>query len=190
MNLAPKYSPYEPKKPRRIPFETFYKKYEKGWKGYKYEWNDGIIEKTTAMKLKEIHVVNNLQKRFFELDLNTKGMLSSETEVWTSKIQWRKPDIAYFSNEQIKIGAEGENTIPLFVIEVLSTFDPINIVTNKLIEYFKAGVQTVWHIFPEQKLIYVFTSVKNITVCEGEDICSATPALPEFNIMAQDIFKK
>jgi Uma2 family endonuclease len=189
MNVAPKYSPYEPKKPRRMSFDTFYKKYEKGWNGYKYEWNDGFIEKTTAMKQKESYIVDNLLERLFELGLNKQGKLLQETEVWTSKIQWRKPDIAFYTKDQIKLGAAGENTIPSFVIEVLSTFDPINIVTNKVIEYFKAGVEVVWHVFPEQQLIYIFTSPKLITVCEGDDICSANPALPQYTIIAKDIFK-
>jgi Uma2 family endonuclease len=194
MNLAPSISPYQPKKPQRMPFETFLKKYQKGWNGFKYEWNEGIVEKTTAMKQNELYIVDNLQERLFQLHLNKQGLLSQETEVWTSKVKWRKPDIAFFTKEQIQLSAASQNNshnnIPPFVIEVISTFDPINIVTNKVIEYFKAGVEVVWHIFPEQQMVYIFTSPKHITVCEGDDICSASPALPDFEIMAKDIFKQ
>ena len=190
MTIAPLTSPYEPKKPQHIPFEAFLKKYGKGSIGYKYEWNAGIVEKTTSMKQNELYIVNNLQERLYMLHLNKRGLLSQETEVWTSKTQWRKPDIAYFSKEQIQTSAANQNNIPPFVIEVISTFDPINIVTNKVIEYFKAGVEVVWHIFPEQQMVYIFTSPKLITVCEGDDICSAAPALPDFQMAAKDIFKQ
>jgi Uma2 family endonuclease len=194
MNLAPSTSPYQPKKLPRVPFETFLKKYQKGANGYKYEWNEGIVEKTTAMKQNELYIVDNLQERLFQLRLNKQGLLSQETEVWTSKVKWRKPDIAFFTKEQIQLSAvslnNSHNNIPPFVIEVISTFDPINIVTNKVIEYFKAGVEVVWHIFPEQQMVYIFTSPKLITVCEGDDICTASPALPDFQIAAKDIFKQ
>lgn len=190
MNLATLNSPFQPKKTRRMTFEAFYKKYEKGFNGYKYEWNNGIIEKTTAMKQNELYIVINLQERFLMLGLNKQGFLSQETEVYTSSTQWRKPDVAYFTKEQIKQAAQNTNTIPSFIIEVLSTHDPINTVTNKVLEYFKAGVQVVWHIFPEQEMVYIFTSPKHITVCEGDDICSASPALPAFEIIAKDIFKR
>jgi Uma2 family endonuclease len=188
MNVASKISPYEPKKPRIVPFDTFYKKYQRGWNGYKLEWNNGIIEKTTAMKQNELFIVRNLSNVFLTTQAAAEGgWLSSEIEVWTTKVQWRKPDVAYFTKTQIQSGSN--NNIPSFVIEVISTFDPINVVTNKVIEYFKAGVQVVWHIFPEQQMVYIFTSPKNIVVCEGVDICSANPALPDFQIAAQDIFK-
>jgi Uma2 family endonuclease len=190
MNVASQRSPFEPKKPRRVPFETFIKKYEKGWNGYKYEWNDGIIEKTIAMKQNELYIIRNLTLLFMTTQASQNGgWLMPEVEVWTSTTQWRKPDIAFFTKEQIRAGENNQNSIPPFVIEVLSTFDPINIVTNKLIEYFKAGVQVVWHIFPEQQMVYVFTSPKHVTICEGEDICSAAPALPDFTIAARDIFR-
>lgn len=189
MNLAPSISPYQPKKPQRMPFETFLKKYQKGWNGFKYEWNNGIIEKTSAMKQNELYIVKNLSKIFLTTQAAIEGgWLSSEIEVWTTNVQWRKPDLAFFTEAQIM--SRTNNNIPPFVIEVISTFDPINIVTNKVIEYFKAGVEVVWHIFPEQQMVYIFTSPKLITVCEGDDICSAAPALPDFQIAAKDIFKQ
>jgi Uma2 family endonuclease len=143
------------------------------------------------MKQNELYIIRNLSKVFLTTVAALEGgWLTSEMEVWTSTTQWRKPDIAYFSNEQILTSASNQQNIPPFVIEVISTFDPINIVTNKVIEYFKAGVEVVWHIFPEQQMVYIFTSPKHITVCEGEDICSASPALPDFEIAAKDIFKQ
>lgn len=189
MNLATANSPFQPKKTRRMTFETFYKKYAKGLNGYKYEWNNGIIEKTTAMKQKELRIIRNLSKAFSTTQAaKDDGVFNSEIEVYTTSTQWRKPDMAFFTNEQINQAEQDINTIPSFVVEVISTHDPINIVTNKVLEYFKAGVQVVWHVFPEQQMVYIFTSPKHITVCEGDDICSASPALPDFEIAAKDIF--
>ena len=61
-------------------------------------------------------------------------------------------------------------------------------VNQKLKEYFDAGVQVVWHIFPQQQLVYVYKSVKNVFIASDDDMCTAQPALPDFSIKAKDIF--
>ena len=186
--LSPPIVAQSPKPPRRISIEKFLEKYRKGKNGFKYEWNNGIIEKTTATRQNELYIIQNLLELFFLLKPRPSGILSSEIETWTTDVQWRKPDMAYFTQAQIRLGKTNVKTIPPFVIEVISQFDPINIVNDKVIEYFNAGVEIVWHIFPNQKMVYVFTSVKHITVCTGDDICSADPALPDYKISVNDIF--
>jgi Uma2 family endonuclease len=177
------------KPPRRISIEKFLEKYRKGRNGYKYEWNNGIIEKTIATNQNELYISQNLMEFFFGLQPRPSGILSQEIETWTTEVQWRKPDLAYFTQAQIRLGRNNVNTVPSFVIEVISQYDPINTVNDKVIEYFNAGVKVVWHIFPSQKMVYVFTSIKNITVCMGEDICSAELAITGYSLSVNDIFK-
>ena len=176
------------KQPRRISIEKFLEKYRKGTNGFKYQWNNGIIEKTIAMKQNELYISQNLMEFFFLLRPRPSGILSQEIETWTTAVQWRKPDLAYFTQAQIRLGADNINTVPPFVVEVISQFDPINTVNDKVIEYFNAGVKVVWHIFPNQRMVYVFTSIKNITVCMGDDICSAEAAIPDYRMSVNDIF--
>lgn len=45
MNIAIASSPFQPKKIKKVSFEVFYKKYGQGTPGFKYEWNNGFIEK-------------------------------------------------------------------------------------------------------------------------------------------------
>ena len=176
------------KQPQRISIEKFLEKYRKGKNGFKYEWNNGIIEKTTAMKQNELYISQNLMEFFFLLQPRPSGILSQEIETWTTDSQWRKPDLAYFTQAQIRLGAGNINTVPPFVVEVISQHDPINTVNKKLIEYFNAGVKIVWHIFPDNRMVYVFTSIKNITVCMGDDICSAEAAIAGYQMSVNDIF--
>ena len=176
------------KQPRRISIEKFLEKYRKGKNGFKYEWNNGIIEKTTAMKQNEIFIIENLQEFFFLIRPRPDGFLTSEIETWTTDEQWRKPDLAFFTRDQIRVGDKNNKAVPPFVIEVISQYDPINTVNKKLIEYFNAGVKIVWHIFPDDRMIYVFTSIKNITVCMGDDICSAEAAIAGYQMSVNDIF--
>lgn len=106
-------------------------------------------------------------------------------------IQMRRPDIAYFTREQIRLGrVNKEDVIPEFVIEVISTNDQILQVRKKLNEYFKNGVKVVWLVYPNEQEVEVFTSYKQVKICTGDDICSASPVLPDFEISVSDIFKE
>ncbi len=174
-----------------ISLEVFLEKYRKGGEdGMKWEWNNGVIEKTTAMKLKEQYIVRNLTRRFHTTAAyESSGELVFELETWTTPVKWRRPDGAYLTNQQIVDGANGIESMPSFVIEVISKNDDINIVVNKVDEYFAAGVQVIWHIFPEQKIVHIYRSLDMIEVCRGEKICSAAPVLPDFELKVVDIFK-
>lgn len=106
-----------------------------------------------------------------------------------SQIQMRRPDLAYFSNEQINNSlTSNEEPIPAFALEVISPSDDAEDVEKKVGEYFKAGVQVVWNIYPENQVVYVYTSRKNATICLEDDVCSATPVLPDFAISVKALF--
>ncbi len=184
-------APYKEKKPRKISIQTFLEKYRKGGPGVKYEFNNGIIEKTETMKLKENFIIQNLRTVFTETPAyKNRGSLECELEVWTSKTQWRKPDMAYITLEQTRAAADGAEPMPEFVIEVISKNDEVNVVKGKVYEYFKAGVKILWHIFPDFNRVEIYRSPDDIEVCSGEKVCSAEPVVEGFKIVAKAIFKK
>lgn len=156
--------------------------------GYKYEWNDGELIRFSGMKKKEYYIFDLLNLMFIEKGLYKKGSLISEPDVMLTGIQMRRPDIAYFTREQIYEGHRGEDVIPEFVVELISANDDIEKVEEKLIEYYKAGVKVVWHVMPINKRVYVYTSSKTVKICEGEDVCSAEPILQDFEISAEKLF--
>lgn len=177
-------------KPRPISFEAFYKKYATRVDGFKYEWNNGFIEKSDAMRQEELYIVENLTDFFYTIKPLVGGILTTEIETWTSDIKWRKPDMAYFTKSQIAIASEKINTIPPFVIEFVSKNDDINDVLDKNLEYFRAGVQVVWWLFPKQKQVHVYTSRRDVVICENNMYCSAEAAVPYFSLTVDAIFKK
>jgi Uma2 family endonuclease len=157
--------------------------------GFKYEWNDGEIIKFAGMNKKQIFIFTVLNKLFAKKGYLENGALIPESDVQLSGIQMRRPDIAYFTDEQAYKGREGIDVIPEFAIEVISDSDIMINVENKLIEYFKAGVKVVWHIIPAQEVVYVYTSRSDVKICFDKDICSAKPVLEDFEISVEDIFK-
>jgi Uma2 family endonuclease len=156
--------------------------------GYKYEWNDGEIIQFTGMKKEQLYIYDLLLDLFFEKGYKTLGTLVAEQEVMITGIQMRRPDIAYFSKEQIKRSRNSENVIPEFVIEIISNNDQINQLEKKITEYFKAGVKVIWNIIPEQEVVYVYTSRRDVKICLENDICSAKPVLPDFEINVSTLF--
>jgi Uma2 family endonuclease len=178
------------KRVKRMTLEQFWNKYSDREDGFKYEFNNGIVEKTTRkMKIKELYIVNNIRRAFTQTSAYQKGDgLFDEVEIETLPEQGRRPDMAYMTKTQLN---KGDNrSLPTFVIEVISDTDGINRVNNKLEEYFQAGILVVWHIFPQQQLIYAYNSPIDVKICRGNMICSAVPAVEDFQMTATAIFQK
>ena len=169
--------------------ERFRVQYRKREDGFKYEWNNGIIEKTpTTMSRAQFYIFLNLNRLFCLTNASKEGGgLGQELEVLTSPTQIRKPDIAYLSYQE---AIDEEEPIPKFVIEIISSSDNINRVNIKVEEYLKAGVQIIWHIFPSSKTVHIYQTPNNMTICKDGDICSAEPVILGFVISVNDIFKR
>jgi Uma2 family endonuclease len=150
--------------------------------GYKYEWNDGELIKFTGMNKLQVKVYDILNTLFIKKGFWETATFVSEYDVQLTGIQMRRPDIAYLTKEQIEAADKGTDVIPEFVIEIISGNDNINKVEEKIGEYYKAGVKVVWLIFPENKSVHIYTSRRNVKICIENDICSAAPVLPEFEI--------
>jgi Uma2 family endonuclease len=182
------------KKPALISWEAFQKKYLTREDGYKYEWVKGEVEKTKRSRDKsQLYILNNLMEFFLHLRLAGKvtGHLVAEPDLFFPDVH-RRPDVAWLTTEQMYKMSDGTNDIPAFVIEVISTHDQSIRVEKKMNNYRNAGVQVVWQIFPELKTVHVYSGPRldSMTVCTGEQICSAASALPDFAMPVSEIFRK
>lgn len=75
--------------------------------GFKYEWNDGEIIRSSGMKKKQYFIYGILNRLFVERGYYEKGMLMAEPDVMLTPIQMRRPDIAYFTYVQAERGRKG-----------------------------------------------------------------------------------
>ena len=178
----------------RISWNEFQNKYLTREDDYKYEWLNGEIEKTKrTMDFTQLFILRNLLKVFRQLLLSERcdGELMSEGDMFFVK-NHRRPDIFYLTDAQIARTAYGENQVPEFVIEVISSTDQMNVVHRKMQNYRAAGVKVVWHVFPKIEEIHIYTgnNLDTMTVCRGGKLCSADPALPDFVLSAHDVFTK
>ena len=81
----------ESKTARRISLKTFLRDYSDKEDGYKYEWNDGIIEKTNSMNQEQTAIYLLLSRLFCQTEaFQNGGGLTAETDMRTLKKQLRK----------------------------------------------------------------------------------------------------
>lgn len=154
--------------------------------GFKYEWNDGELIRFSGMKGKHLKLIKKLNRLFLTTQAHKDGgELICEQDVMLNGMQLRRPDIAYFSREQIE---SGEEVVPEFCIEVISRHDKITEVDRKLEEYFNSNVRVVWLIFIERKVVWIHTRVEHIK-CKADQICSASPILKDFKISVNDLLQ-
>jgi Uma2 family endonuclease len=156
--------------------------------GFKYEWNNGVIEKSPKIiTFENLFIVERLTNFFHSLkpQLASGGMLFTEPESMTSATQLRIPDMAYYTAKQIKDAAAGKTpSVPEFIIKFVSDNDVHQKVLKKLDEYFNAGARVIWLVVPQVKVVYVYTSPIDVFICKGERVCSAEPVIPGFKTSA------
>ena len=180
------------KHPKLVSLTTFFSKYAHTEDGFKYEYNNGIVEKTPRIiTKKQWYIVHNLERHFSSTKAFQKGdALFKEPEIWTSETQVRAPDLAYLTSKQIYRESSDDKTMTPFIIEVISPTDRQYKVLEKLNEYFVAGLQVCWLVLPDLGQVYVYISPTQVTICHGDMICYAGDTLSDFKITAADIFRK
>jgi Uma2 family endonuclease len=177
--------------PKRISWDDFKADYLEREDNFKYEWVNGAVEKTPRnMDRKQFYIVQNLLDFFGQLKYSGKitGSLMPEGDTFFGE-NHRRPDVAYYTDEQIEAAADDDTAEPQFVIEIISTTDQMNRVHKKMRDYRASNIPVVWHIFPELHEIHVFHGRKS-QIYIGEDICSAAPVLTEFELSVNAVFKR
>ncbi len=191
MSTATATEPLKPANPRTISLQRFLERYSSREEPYKYEWNKGVVEKKPrTMNRDQFFIFRNLLEFFLKTTAyHHQGLLMSEVDMYLPAAErTRRADIAYLSGEQMRLSRSGEPTVCAFVIEVVSKKDQINDLEDKILQYFANGVQVLWVIVPHSKKVEVYRSPKDMTICFGDDRCSAAPVLPDFELSVNELF--
>ena len=187
--------PGQAKPPRRITWSEFEKRYLSREDGYKYEWVNGMVEKTAyTMNPSQLYIQRNLTAIFRQLHTagTVDGELLAEPDLLFFPEVHRRPDFAWLTNQQIDhLAQPGAIEIPAFVIEVVSNRDAVLKLVDKMRHYRTAGVQVVWLIYPAQQEVHVYggPELEQMVVRTGDKLCSAAPVLPAFSFPVGDIFR-
>jgi Uma2 family endonuclease len=106
----------------------------------------------------------------------------------------RRPDVAFVSyqrwpkNRKMGPGNAWE-VIPELATEVISPTNSAAEVAIKINEYFRAGVQLVWVVYPILGQVYVYTAATQVHILERQDELDGGNALPGFRLPVAALFE-
>lgn len=175
-----------------ISIEDFEQTYDHLEDEFTYEWVDGRTMKTIKeMNSEQFLIQSNLIDFLAKIKAKNpkiKGQLISEGDNFFNGNR-RRPDMAYYTNEQLKASFNGEKTVPEFVIEIASRWDTWHYYMSKREDYLKAGVKVFWVISPLHKNVVIYKKDNSIQHLQDADLCSAASVIDGFSISVDDLFK-
>ncbi len=174
----------------KISWEEFQERYLSREDQFKYEWVNGeVLQIKRDMHSKQFFIQNILIELLYSLkaeDADNNWQLIAEGDAFFDN-NHRRPDIAFYTLEQIQIARTGQNVVPKFVIEVISSNDQMQLVHQKMEDYYAAEVDVVWHVLPKVEQVHVYNGRK-MEVKKGNEICSANQIITGFELSVNDIF--
>jgi len=106
----------------------------------------------------------------------------------------RRPDVAFVSyqrwprDRQIPREEDAWPVVPNAAIEVVSKNNKANEIATKVDEYFRAGVELVWVIWPKLEKVYVYTTARDIHILSRTDELDGGNVLPGFRLAVANLF--
>ena len=157
---------------------------------YKYEWVDGVLEPSDyMMKNTERGIVKRIRNAFYQTEAFAQGgELFAETHVFVTEDRIRIPDLSFFDSAQISASEQGTFPVPAWAIEIISPNETGFKIERKALEYMNVGVQVLWQLYPDLRMVQVRTSANNTQIYFEENECSAAPALPDMKIKVRGLF--
>lgn len=154
-----------------------------------YEFVRGRIIRKNEMKQLEASIIKFLTRLFITTSAFQRGdELFQEMDAYIDETRKRRPDLVYFTTDQIQEMKVGEHITTQFAIEILSDSESHQDVLDKIQDYFDGGAQLVWYIVQKQQKIYAYTSPDDLKAYKGADVISAAPVLPDFQFVVADLF--
>jgi Uma2 family endonuclease len=108
--------------------------------------------------------------------------------------QNRRPDVAFVSFQRWPKGrrqpleADAWSVVPNLGIEIVSPHNYVEELLEKIADYFRAGVEQVWVVYPRLQLVHVYESWTRIHVRTDKDELEGGTILPGFRLAVSSLF--
>jgi Uma2 family endonuclease len=105
----------------------------------------------------------------------------------------RRPDVGFVSFDRWPLGRGIPRTkawavVPDLAVEVVSPYDDFRDVVERVGEYFRAGVRSVWLVVPGEEVVYRYTSRTDVCILTRGEELTGEPVLPGFRVALADLF--
>jgi Uma2 family endonuclease len=161
-----------------------------------YEIIDGKRVEGPPMSIKSVRVATKLVGELLQFN-KTHNLGEPVIEMLfrlpLERDRRRRPDVAFVSFTRWAKGRVPENdnaweVAPDLAVEVVSPTDRAEDVMEKVLEYFQAGVELVWIIYPRLQLVYVYESLIKVRGLTAADTLDGGNVLPGFRTPVAALF--
>jgi Uma2 family endonuclease len=106
----------------------------------------------------------------------------------------RRPDLVFVSYARWPANQPAANTDPLEVVPelaaaIVSPSNSYREIATKRREYFRAGVQAVWVVAPEEREVHVYSGPKAVHVLTPPDTLDGGEVLPGLAVSLTELFE-
>lgn len=101
------------------------------------------------------------------------------------------PELAFVSRERVEQIGKTKKFFPAapdLAVEVLSPFDTVYEVNEKVEEWLKAGVRLLWTINSKRRTVTVYRSLTAVIMLTEQDELDGEDVLPGFRLRVADVF--
>lgn len=158
--------------------------------GRKYELVDGEVREVPA-SVRHDQIVIRLARCMGEAADAVGILVGSQAGFRMRNGNVRCPDLSFIRYERLPNGEAPEtfgDFAPDLCIEVISPTEEPADMRRKLQEYFEAGTQQVWHMFPVAQTIRVFTSPTDFVEYAADMEINAASLIPGFRAPVSELF--
>jgi Uma2 family endonuclease len=161
-----------------------------------YEIIDGIRVRTPPMAAFAIWTASELCRHLGNFVVANLGRAMTEMlfHLPAPINRDRRPDVAFVSYQrwakslQVSTTGNAWNVVPNLTTEVVSPTDNVEDLDDKIAEYFRAGVQLVWVVYPTKSKIHVYSSPTEIAVLTRADVLDGGTVVPGFQLALAVLF--
>ena len=103
----------------------------------------------------------------------------------------RLPDCCFVSWTRMGTPDTNSATLDLgpdLAVEVISPGNTFQEMQQKLLDYFKAGTQLVWYVYPTRKQVHVYTNSEDHAVLTADKMLTGSDTLPGFSLDLSKLF--
>lgn len=163
-----------------------------------YEVADGEIIEVTPMGFYAVEIANLLQEALIHYLATTPiGRVRNEMLFKIPLPQDRsrncRPDVAVVlfdrwpKNKPLSLTGNAIDVVPNIAVEVISPTDLAEAVAVKAMEYLDGGVQLVWQIYPEARVLFAHRPNGETRRVRPDEDITADGILPGFRVKLADL---
>ncbi len=159
--------------------------------GRKYELVDREPKEVPAGFKHDILVAQLIQL----LGIHAKGigfLAASQAGFRMADGNIRAPDVSFTRRNSLPNGPPEEGFgefAPDLCVEIISPSEEADDIAKKVREYFGAGAEQVWHLFPKQTMVKIFLSPEISAEYHENDELTGGDILPTFRCKVSEIFE-